>query len=46
MFSSIVADVSCLDRQAVRLLRALGAGRVSIVNCFPLVEELLAGEAS
>lgn len=41
-----LADVSYLDGRAVRLLRALAAGPVSLINCSPLVEELLAEEAS
>lgn len=41
-----LGDVSYLDRRAVRLIRALAAGSVSIINCSPLVEELLAEEAS
>jgi anti-anti-sigma regulatory factor len=39
-----LADVSYLDGRAVKLIRTLTAGRVSIVNCSPLVEELLAEE--
>jgi hypothetical protein len=38
--------VSYLDSRAVRLIRGLAAGPVSIINCSPLVEELLAEEAS
>lgn len=41
-----LGDVSYLDSRAVRLLKALAAGPVSIINCSPLVEELLAEEAS
>jgi hypothetical protein len=41
-----LGDVSYLDRRAVRLIRALAAGPVSIINCSPLVEELLAEGAS
>ncbi len=37
-----LADVSYLDRHAVEILRELTNGRISIVNCSPLVEELLA----
>lgn len=37
-----LGDVSYLDSRAVRLLRALAAGPVSLTNCSPLVEELLA----
>ncbi len=40
-----LGDVSYLDRRAVRLIRALAAGPVSIINCSPLVEELLAEDA-
>lgn len=41
-----LADVSYLDQGAVRLLRSLAAGNVSLVNCPPLLEELLAEEES
>ncbi len=41
-----LGDVTYLDSRAVRLLRALSPERVSIINCSPLVEELLAEEAS
>lgn len=41
-----LGEVSYLDGRAVRLLRALAAGPVSIINCSPLVKELLAEEAS
>jgi anti-anti-sigma regulatory factor len=42
-----LADVSYLDRRAVRLLRELvTTGSVTIVNCPPLVEELLREDAS
>jgi anti-anti-sigma factor len=41
-----LGDVSYLDSRAVRLIRGLAAGPVSIINCSPLVEELLAEEAS
>jgi anti-anti-sigma factor len=37
-----LGEVSYLDSRAVRLIRTLAAGPVSIVNCSPLVEELLA----
>ena len=37
-----LAEVSYLDRRAVRAIRALSAGPVSVINCSPLVEELLA----
>jgi anti-anti-sigma regulatory factor len=39
-----LANVSYLDGRAVKLIRALAAGPVSLVNCSPLVEELLAEE--
>lgn len=39
-----LAGVSYLDQGAVRLLRSLAADNVSLVNCPPLVEELLAEE--
>lgn len=41
-----LGDVSYLDSRAVRLIRALAAGPVSVINCSPLVEELLAEETS
>jgi anti-anti-sigma regulatory factor len=37
-----LGEVNYLDRHAVRLIRTLAAGPVSLVNCSPLVEELLA----
>ena len=37
-----LGDVNYLDSRGVRLIRALAAGPVSLVNCSPLVEELLA----
>jgi anti-anti-sigma regulatory factor len=37
-----LGDVSYLDRRAVEVLRHLTSGGVTIVNCSPLVEELLA----
>jgi anti-anti-sigma regulatory factor len=40
-----LGDVSYLDRRAVRLLRDLQAGCLSIVNCPPLIEELLREDA-
>jgi anti-anti-sigma regulatory factor len=40
-----LSDVSYLDRQAVRLLRELTRGSVGLVNCPPLVEELLTEDA-
>jgi anti-anti-sigma regulatory factor len=39
-----LANVSYLDARAVKLIRALAAGPVSIINCSPLVEELLVEE--
>src|SRR5439155_13071237 len=36
-----LGDVSYLDRRAVLMLRELTNRRISIVNCSPLVEELL-----
>ena len=41
-----LASVSYLDQDAVRLLRSLTADNVSLVNCPPLLEELLAEEES
>lgn len=41
-----LANVSYLDQGAVRLLRSLAADNVSLVNCPPLLEELLAEEES
>jgi anti-anti-sigma regulatory factor len=41
-----LAGVSYLDRRAVRLLRELSARSVSIINCPPLVEDLLREDAS
>ena len=37
-----LGEVNYLDSRAVRLIRALAAGSVSLVNCSPLVEDLLA----
>jgi anti-anti-sigma regulatory factor len=39
-------DVSYLDRRAVRLIRELVARGVTIINCPPLVAELLREDAS
>jgi anti-anti-sigma regulatory factor len=39
-----LASVSYLDARAVKLIRALAARPVSIINCSPLVEELLVEE--
>ena len=36
-----LCEVSYLDRQAIRLLRGLTLGSLGLVNCPPLVEELL-----
>lgn len=36
-----LADVSYLDQRAIRVLRDLGTRAVAIINCPPLVEELL-----
>jgi anti-anti-sigma regulatory factor len=41
-----LADVSYLDRRAVRLLRELAARSVAIINCPPLVDELVREDAS
>lgn len=41
-----LADVSYLDRRAVRLLQDLAARSVGIINCPPLVDELLREDAS
>jgi anti-anti-sigma regulatory factor len=41
-----LADVSYLDRRAVRLLRELAARSVTLINCPPLVEELVREDAS
>lgn len=37
-----LAQVSYLDGRAVRLIRRLAGGSLALVNCSPLVEELLA----
>ena len=37
-----LGDVSYLDHRAVEILRRLTNGRISIVNCSPLVADLLA----
>ena len=37
-----LADVSFLDHRAARMLRRMAQGQVSLINCSPLVEELLA----
>ena len=37
-----LGEVSYLDNRGVRLIRTLSQGPVSLVNCSPLVEELLA----
>jgi anti-anti-sigma regulatory factor len=41
-----LADVSYLDRRAVRLLRELAARSVALINCPPLVDELVREDAS
>lgn len=41
-----LGDVTYLDRRAVRLLRRLAEQRITIINCSPLVEELLREDAS
>ena len=40
-----LANVSYLDRRAVRLLRELAARSVSLINCPPLVDELVREDA-
>ena len=40
-----LADVSYLDQRAVRLLRELAARSVTIINCPPLVDELVREDA-
>jgi len=40
-----LSDVSYLDSQAVRILRELTRGSLGLVNCPPLVEELLTEDA-
>ena len=41
-----LADVSYLDRRAVRLLRELATRSVTLINCPPLVDELVREDAS
>jgi anti-anti-sigma regulatory factor len=41
-----LADVSYLDRRAVRLLRELAARSVTLINCPPLVDELVREDVS
>jgi anti-anti-sigma regulatory factor len=41
-----LAEVNYLDRRAVRLLRELTRGSLALVNCPPLVEQLLTEEAA
>ena len=41
-----LADVSYLDRRAARLLRELEARSVTLINCPPLVDELVREDAS
>ena len=40
-----LANVSYLDRRAVRLLRELAARSVTLINCPPLVDELVKEDA-
>jgi anti-anti-sigma regulatory factor len=40
-----LANVSYLDRRAVRLLRELAARSVTLINCPPLVDELIQEDA-
>lgn len=40
-----LGDVSYVDRRAVRLLRELATRPLAIINCSPLVEELLTEDA-
>jgi anti-anti-sigma regulatory factor len=40
-----LADVSYLDRRAVRLLRELAERSVTLINCPPLVDELVREDA-
>ena len=39
-----LADVSYLDSHAVRMIRELTKGSLALINCPPLVEELLTEE--
>ena len=41
-----LGDVSYLDRQAVRVLRELSRGALALVNCPPLVAELLTEDSA
>jgi len=41
-----LASVSFVDRRGARLLRDLAMGRVSLINCPPLVDELVREDAS
>jgi anti-anti-sigma regulatory factor len=41
-----LASVSYLDRRAVRLLRDLAARSVSLINCPPLVDDLVREDGS
>jgi hypothetical protein len=41
-----LADVSYVDRRGIEMLRQLTDGRISIVNCSPLLEELLAEDTA
>jgi len=40
-----LAEVSYADRRGVQVLRELAKGSLSIINCAPLVQELLNEEA-
>jgi len=40
-----LANVSYLDRRAVQLLRKLATRSVSLINCTPLVDELVKEDA-
>jgi anti-anti-sigma regulatory factor len=39
-----MADVNYADPQGVQMLRKLARGRLAIINCTPLVQELMAEE--
>jgi anti-anti-sigma regulatory factor len=41
-----LADVSYLDRRAAHLLRELAARSVTLINCPPLVDDLVREDAS
>lgn len=40
-----LADVSYIDSRGAEMLRSLPSDRVSLVNCTPLIEDLLSREA-